>query len=333
MLVAATALAAIAVLAPGAQAAMVGWEDDPGPFLPRGLLIFRGAPGEGNLVTVSPAAPSVFRIEDRGAILLAGERCTPTQDVHVVTCAWTRTPGAPATGVVAYLGDGDDSISYATLTDPVGVFARGGPGNDVVVGGPGKDFLDGESGSDLLAGGPGRDFLSGDTYADWLPPAPLASHDDDLRGGPGNDELQGGEGDDSLHGGPGNDFFAGDPLRGEGAVSAGDAPATLPQRSDRIIGGSGNDSTLFANRQAGDPAPTLTISFDGRANDGRPGERDNIARGLELAYSSTRTQLEGGARGTMVGGPARVCRLSVRGTEGGGSGFFRGGRFRVVMVG
>ena len=90
--------------------------NDSGPFLPRGVLVFRAAAGEQNLVTVSPSSPSEYRIEDRGAVLLAGQHCTQGQDVHVVTCAWEPAPSfGPEFGVIAYLGDGDDSISYAAL--------------------------------------------------------------------------------------------------------------------------------------------------------------------------------------------------------------------------
>lgn len=83
-------------------------------------------------------------------------------------------------------GAGDDRIVVARkVTAPVTL--RGGPGDDVLIGG---------GGDDKLLGGPGGDALTG------------RGGDDALYGGPGNDRVFGGSGVDICNGGPGRDFAA-----------------------------------------------------------------------------------------------------------------------------
>jgi len=83
-------------------------------------------------------------------------------------------------------GAGDDRIVVARKV-AVPVTLRGGPGDDVLVGG---------GGDDKLLGGPGDDALTG------------RGGDDALYGGPGNDRLFGGSDVDTCNGGPGRDFAA-----------------------------------------------------------------------------------------------------------------------------
>jgi Ca2+-binding RTX toxin-like protein len=89
--------------------------------------------------------------------------------------------------------------------------------------------------------------------------------DDVIHGGPGNDVLIGGTGNDTLDGGPGDDDFEGIP--GEGLFGS-DPPS---QGTDTYIGGGGSDSVLYTGR-----GEDLSLSLDGVANDGAPGEHDNI---------------------------------------------------------
>lgn len=98
---------------------------------------------------------------------------------------------------------GDDTVEIArSVTIPTTL--RGGPGNDVLIGGngpdkllggPGNDRLVGQGGPDLLCGGPGNDVLLG---------------------GSGNDVLIGGGGHDVLRGGPGGNVL----IRGPGGHRA-----------------------------------------------------------------------------------------------------------------
>ncbi|MDO8187431.1 calcium-binding protein [Conexibacter sp. JD483] len=120
-----------------------------------------------------------------------------------------------------------------------------------------------------IDGGPGVDRLTG----------PLRGAGVTLLGGEGNDELRGGDMNDVLDGGPGNDRLDGsggnDTVRGgEGDDDlAGDG---VTRGSDTIDGGPGIDriSSDWIQNDRGNGR--LQISLDGVANDGHPGENDNV---------------------------------------------------------
>jgi Ca2+-binding RTX toxin-like protein len=116
-----------------------------------------------------------------------------------------------------------------------------------------------------------------DSWNDWDGPSVIdagpgndnpifgAGGDDVIHGGPGNDVLVGGTGNDTLDGGLGDDDFEGIP--GEGLF--GSNPPS--QGTDTYIGGGGSDAVLYTGR-----GEDLSLSLDGVANDGAPGEHDNI---------------------------------------------------------
>ena len=84
---------------------------------------------------------------------------------------------------------------------------------------------------------------------------------DTLSGTARDDSLYGREGDDRLNGGAGIDSVDG----GAGA--------------DDIRGGSGSDDAVSYGASNG-----VTVTLDDRANDGAPGERDNVHRDIEDLY-------------------------------------------------
>ena len=81
---------------------------------------------------------------------------------------------------------------------------RGSEHDDILIGDPGVNELNGGGGDDVLDGREGDDLLFGD---DWFSILFLrsTSGDDRLNGGAGNDWLEGGGGADELRGGPGED--------------------------------------------------------------------------------------------------------------------------------
>ena len=107
----------------------------------------------------------------------------------------------------------------------------------------------------ILSGGDGDDFLLG---------GPLS---DQLNGGAGNDVLDGWEGADTLTGGLGSDSF----YMGECSGSPC-APATS---ADAVVGGDGVDIATY-HRDS-----NVAVTLDGIANDGGPGEGDNVATDVE----------------------------------------------------
>jgi Ca2+-binding RTX toxin-like protein len=179
-------------------------------------------------------------------------------------------------------GEGNDTITGLNGGD----LLHGGPGNDSVAGGGGADALDGGNGDDTMMGGPGGDLVMGGAGNDNVngsdPLLPGADGADDLRGGPGKDSLEGGEGDDLLSGGPGPDV---------------------------LHGGSGVDTADYSMA-----AGPVTISLDGKANDGEDGEHDNFGTDVEAGL--------GGGEQDLLSGDARDNVLS----GGGGEDFIVGGQ-------
>jgi Ca2+-binding RTX toxin-like protein len=174
----------------------------------------------------------------------AGAGCTKDEWGSAITC-----PGG-AGGVTAALGGGDDKV-HSYLTDaPSARYGR----YDL---GAGNDFAEGY-GSEVVQGGAGNDELSG------------LSGDDDLDGGDGNDKVDGGDGGDAIRGGAGDDTLKSDPIE--------------THSPDVIDGGPGRDA--ITDWMAGDPAtaPVPTVTLDGVADDGFPGEGDNVTN-MEVVES------------------------------------------------
>jgi hypothetical protein len=177
-------------------------------------------------------------------------------------------PSAGVTSVVVDAGDGDDWVS-ADVALPV-----------QLIGGAGNDRLDAPDTGGNLAGGPGNDKLNGSDGADALD------------GGDGNDEVEGLAGPDQVYGGPGDDRLSGDTHK---------APSP-----DVIDGGAGTDRIEHDWSDDGDGSLVLTLA--GGADDGRPGEGDDI-RNIEAVSSFT--------PGRYVGteGPDRIELVQVEGAS------------------
>jgi Ca2+-binding RTX toxin-like protein len=118
-----------------------------------------------------------------------------------------------------------------------------------------------------LDGGDGNDVMFG------------SAGNDTMRGGGGNDEVDGEDGNDNVSGGDGDDTLFGDHFK---------APGT-----DVIDGGPGFDKVDDWDFGTSTRVP-VNVTLDNAANDGRPGENDNVI-GVE--------QIEGPA-GSYVGSDA-----------------------------
>jgi Ca2+-binding RTX toxin-like protein len=101
---------------------------------------------------------------------------------------------------------GNDVILGRPIRDVVNGFG----GNDRICGGGGNDTLTGGTGNDTLYGGVGNDTLNGSAGVDRLNGD--AGHDT-LNGAVGNDVLSGAAGNDRLNGGPHRDACTGGPGR------------------------------------------------------------------------------------------------------------------------
>jgi hypothetical protein len=147
---------------------------------------------------------------------------------------------------------------YATISVPGGR-CTGGGGSDVLCEMPSSivanlgdrdDSYYGWTGDETIDAGPGNDN-----------PIDAGNGNDTVNGGPGSDNLVGGAGNDTVNGGAGDDYLEG--------IAYTEDSNTLG--SDTYTGGGGSDRLTYDAR-----SEDLNLSLDGVANDGAPGENDNI---------------------------------------------------------
>lgn len=158
------------------------------------------------------------------------------------------------------LGDGEDSNGFGSDFPPIPVEIYGGDGKDnLQTYGATGAMLDGGAGNDVLKG-----WETGET----------------LRGGPGDDEISAGGGADHIEGGDGNDMLHPDTYKDPAA--------------DYVDGGPGLDTVDDWTIPSNNYNPPISVSMDGVANDGRPGEADNVVN-VE--------KIDSHVSGTLAGGP------------------------------
>jgi Ca2+-binding RTX toxin-like protein len=223
-------------------------------------LVYRAAPGEVNRTGPGEATsdPGRVAISDGYGITITSQtdRCIPVHD-------WFECE-IPAR-MVFDVGDGDDDVQFGFVKHDIPVEVHAGDGADNLSG----FSTSGKASYQLLDGGAGNDKIDGDVGNDVV------------RGGPGDDEVTGGSGNDTVDGGDGNDSLFPDGY---------DEPGT-----DIVDGGAGFDRIDGDYVIPGNAFnPPVAISFDGVANDGRPGENDNL-RNVEKVDASV--------SGTFTGGP------------------------------
>lgn len=205
-----------------------------------GVLVFRAAPGEVNDLFVNDEGAEIVLSDDPAMTSTPG-LCDrgEFEPAGLLRCA------PQPRGIRVELGDGNDQGRLGsgwTLGTPI-----------TIDGGAGDDDLDGYQGPETFHGGDGNDVLEGN------------QGDDHLFGEAGNDTIEGGDGADEVRGGDGDDLVGG---------------GGTAQFADIIDGGSGRDTLSEYEYAAGGsaPAPTapIALTIDGAANDGRPGEGDNV---------------------------------------------------------
>jgi Ca2+-binding RTX toxin-like protein len=181
------------------------------------------------------------------------------KDSEKPTCRGTKRDdvitGSPLRdNVVA--GRGDDTVNGLGGMD----FLQGQKGDDTLDGGASNDWLIGQLGSDLSIGGPGSDVVydnvdevvsdvleggDGDDYVEGN------GGDDTLDGGPGDDKMFGWTDDDTITGGDGADLIL--PEQGSDTIDAGGGDDFIdaveketPGSVDTITCGGGEDE-VWAN--------------------------------------------------------------------------------------
>jgi Ca2+-binding RTX toxin-like protein len=240
-------------------------------------------------------------------------------------------------------GDGNDLADYSTERAPVTVTldgvandgengekdnvsaerVTGGSGGDRLIGDDGTNTLIGGGGSDTLVGGGGNDSLQGGDGDDYLDGSSGA---DDMLGGSGNDTAdyslrsgpvtvtlddqandgESGEGDnvhsdvDSIVGGNGNDHLIGNSHNNTISGGPGDDVIDGGLGADAMAGGPGIDTVDYSSRTS-----PVTVTLDDQANDGAPGERDNVQNAIDVVRGGRANDTLSGNNGsnTIYGGP------------------------------
>lgn len=201
-------------------------------------LVITAAPGESNGITLGGEEAGRLSISDSNSYSFPGDQCTQGDPSYSIQC------DIPAS-VRADLGDRDD---YVVVDHMV----QGNPTVEVL-GGAGDDNLKAIAGNTRLTldGGGGADVLRSE------------GGNDVLRGGPDGDELIGGAGSDVLEGGAGSDTLSGDACGAPGA--------------DVLDGGAGFDTlTDWGDCGPDSDRRPVTVTVNGKADDGRPGEGDDV---------------------------------------------------------
>lgn len=125
-----------------------------------------------------------------------------------------------------------------------------------------------------------------DSWWDWDGPSTIdagAGNDTPLIGQGANDVIHGGSGNDALYGDAGDDILDGgtgdDDLDG---IPGGEPPGLDTSGADTYIGGGGSDSVDYSLR-----SEDLHLTPDGIADDGAPGEHDNIGADIATIFGGT----------------------------------------------
>jgi len=181
--------------------------------------------------------------------------------------------------------NGNDAIIVNTPAPATLIGNGGDDGLTSFDGSLGRDMIDGGEGVDTVAGGKGPDTVLGG-----------GGSDNQVRGDEGNDFVDGGEGVDRVIGGNGADLIAGgggnDAIFGDDTFTnapddgvdvldggAGDDTLDGGFLGDTLVGGPGVDTATYEERNTDN---TVAASLDNAANDGEPGENDNVGPGGDI---------------------------------------------------
>ena len=127
---------------------------------------------------------------------------------------------------------------------------------------------------------------------------------DTITGTDANDALTGTPGDDAIYGRGGNDALSG---------AAGSDTLDGGAGADDLRGGAGQDAVAYAAAPAG-----VAVTLDDVANDGSPGEGDNVHGDVEDAFGSPFADTLTGSRSanTLDGGSGDDLLTGGGGTDG-----------------
>jgi len=269
----------------------------------------------------------------------------------------------PGVTVSVYGGEGDDTLTGGAGNEQV----YGHAGNDTLAGGAGDDYLDPGEGNDSVSGGPGLDTVGYNrttaiqvsldgNWNDGAPPTDIDNVNPNVENvstGSGDDTITGSGSNNSLSGGAGNDTISG--LAGKDTLNAGAGTDTLNggdgddtvndgDGADTLLGGAGDDDLEGSDYRSADVfsggpgvdllpvyrAADVSVSLNNVADDGAPGEGDNVKADVE--------DITTGSGDDVIVGSAAANEFSTgaghdRIVGGDGSDWLNGGRGRDNLNG
>ncbi len=235
-----------------------------------GTLVYTASGSIKNHVDVQYDDSTITFYTSGGDNMNAPAGCTPS-DLYGGEVVTCAMP----TAVRVELGAGDDGAN-ASDGIPVPVTLSGGAGADWLTASDQATVLDGGPGEDKLVGGGSGDVLSG---------------------GDGNDTIEGKDGSDRIDGGAGDDLLSPDGYEHANA--------------DVVDGGPGFDriESDYSSRFSDTDSP-VSITLGGGADDGRPGEGDDLRNvekvSLNVGGNFTGTDGADEFRLSQVGTPATM---------------------------
>jgi RTX calcium-binding nonapeptide repeat (4 copies) len=238
-------------------------------------LVYLGAPTEANRVTLryDQSAPAYELVDAAGVTPGSGCVRPDPADATRVRCSAPSPTPLDSRGPLLQFGDGDDTVTVIATTarmhggegndqllgaPSVGSQFTGGPGDDNMTGGSGRDVFHEErtaNGADTMNGGGGRvdevtysgrtrgvsADLQGDRDDGERGERDLIGGVERLRGGRGNDVLTGNDTHNVIVGGRGNDVIRGRGGDDQLGADVSRVRTTSRRTRDAINGGSGQD--------------------------------------------------------------------------------------------
>ena len=220
------------------------------PGTEQSSLFIMDATNDDDVITVSESGPTIT-ITDTGTgnVTTADPDCAIVNATTVTCPRDPPDPAPPAPALVPVnalplqLGNGTDSFTNQNLDVPMQEFDPMATGNKTIVIGPGGGFVNPGSGNDTITGSPTSDFASTGAGADTVAL------------GDGGDVAITGLDNDVVDMGAGNDTILED---------------TFANGADLLDGGPGRDSVGYPG------VAGVAIILNGQADDGHPGEGDNV---------------------------------------------------------
>ena len=212
---------------------------------PNTITVARTPDGDHVLVTINGGATQSFSNDDLGPVRIFGgnlndrieiQQADRTFNIKTFIFALAGNDTVICGKERDYVngGDGNDTIRDVGGRNKI----CGGRGNDTITAGSERDLIIGNDGNDLIRGGDLRDRMYGNDGNDTI----IGDDGSDLIfAGNGNDSVVGGDGKDIIFGQDGNDTLASGDDRDSVFGMAGSDLIDGGEEDDTVWGGAGTD--------------------------------------------------------------------------------------------